>query len=151
MVTVCFGWVGFYGISTTVGYLIPNPFFTYNQFYFKQISLTLVHCFNVKSSSISSNQFSLSTQFSSIWSRDRTQSGATTPGQSCPVSEGNDRILCIPQSSSITRTLPSDCLMSYLRHSLRESYSSREKQSVYSTAPVDSAFSSNGLLTICGG
>ena len=24
-----FGWVGFYGISTIVGYLMPNPFYTY--------------------------------------------------------------------------------------------------------------------------
>ena len=24
-----FGWVGFYGISTIVGYLMPNPLYTY--------------------------------------------------------------------------------------------------------------------------
>ena len=24
-----FGWVGFYGISTIVGYLMPNPHYTY--------------------------------------------------------------------------------------------------------------------------
>ena len=30
---------GFYGISTFVGYLMPNPFYTNNQFYFKQFSL----------------------------------------------------------------------------------------------------------------
>ena len=28
-----------YGISTIVGYSIPNPFYTYKQFYFKQFSL----------------------------------------------------------------------------------------------------------------
>ena len=27
--------VGFYGISTFVGYLIPNPFYINNPFYFK--------------------------------------------------------------------------------------------------------------------
>ena len=33
------GWlVGFYGISTFVGSLMPNPFYTDNQFYFKQFS-----------------------------------------------------------------------------------------------------------------
>ena len=32
------------------------------------------------------------------------------------VYDGNDGILCIPQSSSITGTSPSDCLMSYPRH-----------------------------------
>ena len=26
---IWFGWVGFYGISTIVGYLMPNPFYTY--------------------------------------------------------------------------------------------------------------------------
>ena len=38
------GLVWFYGISTFVGYLIPNPFFVNNQFYFKQFSLARVHC-----------------------------------------------------------------------------------------------------------
>ena len=32
-------WFGFYGISNFVGYLMPNPFYTYEQFYFKQFSL----------------------------------------------------------------------------------------------------------------
>ena len=31
--------IWFYGISTIVGYLIPNPFYTFKQFYFKQFSL----------------------------------------------------------------------------------------------------------------
>ena len=26
---ICFGWVGFYGISTIVGYLMPNFLYTY--------------------------------------------------------------------------------------------------------------------------
>ena len=35
-----FGWlVGFYGKSTFVGYLTPNPFYVNNQSYFKQFSL----------------------------------------------------------------------------------------------------------------
>ena len=35
-----FGWlVWFYGISTIVGYLMQNTFYTYTQFYFKQFSL----------------------------------------------------------------------------------------------------------------
>ena len=29
----------FYGISNIVGYLMPNTFYTYKQFYFKQFSL----------------------------------------------------------------------------------------------------------------
>ena len=34
-----FGLVWFYGISTIIGYLIPNPFNTYKLLYFKQFSL----------------------------------------------------------------------------------------------------------------
>ena len=39
-------------------------------------------------------------------------------GQSGPGSDGNKRVLRIPQSSSITRTSPSDCLVSYPGHLL---------------------------------
>ena len=75
---------------------------------------------------------------SSIWPIDRrTFSGATTPSQSGPGSNGNEGILQIPQSFSITGDSPSDCLISYPGHSLEESYSSAEKQSVYSTAPAN--------------
>ena len=53
-----------------------------------------------------------------IWPIDRTLSGATTPGQSGPGSNGNERVLHISQSSSITEASPSDCLMSYPGHLL---------------------------------
>ena len=43
---------------------------------------------------------------------DRTLTGATTLGQSGPGSDGNEEVLCIPQSSL------SDCLISYAGHSL---------------------------------
>ena len=52
------------------------------------------------------------------------------PGQSGPVSDGNKGVLRIPQSSSITGTSPSDCLVSYLGHSLGGG-------EVYSTASAD--------------
>ena len=45
--------LGFYGISTFVGYLTPNPFFVSNQFYFKQFNLAWVHSLIVKNISIS--------------------------------------------------------------------------------------------------
>ena len=48
---------------------------------------------------------------------DRTLSGATIPGQSGPGSNGTEVVLYLPQSSSITGVLPSDCLMSYPGHS----------------------------------
>ena len=92
-------------------------------------------------------QFSISTQFSSIWAIDKTLSGATTVGQSRPGSDGNKVTLCILQNSSIIGTSLSDCLVSYPRHSLGKSYLSVEMQSVYSTAPADWAL--RILLTKC--
>ena len=74
---------------------------------------------------------------SSIWAIDRTLSGDTTPGQNGPGSDGDVEVLRIPQSSSITKASPSDCLVSYPDHSLGESYPFAEIQSVYSTAPAD--------------
>ena len=69
-----------------------------NQFYFKQFSLTLAICFHIVKMSNSS-----------IWSIDKTLSGATTLGQSGPGSDGNEGVLRIPQSSSITVASPSEC------------------------------------------
>ena len=51
-------------------------------------------------------------QFSSIWPIDRTLSGTTTLDQSGPGSNGNEGVLCIPQSFSITGASPSDCFVS---------------------------------------
>ena len=63
----------------------------------------------------------------------------TTPGQSGPGSNGNERVLYIPQNSSITGTSPSDRLESYSGHLFGRggSYLFAKKQSVYSTAPAD--------------
>ena len=55
--------------------------------------------------------------FSSIWPEDRTLSDATTLGESGSGIDGNKRVLCIPQSSSINATSPPDCLVSYPGHS----------------------------------
>ena len=89
-------------------------------------------------------QFSISTQFSSIWPIDRTVSGATNLGQTGPGSDANEGLLCIPESFSITGVQPSDCLVSYPGYSLEESYTSAEIQSVYSIAQAN-------LVTHCGG
>ena len=56
-----------------------------------------------------------------------TLSGATTPGQSGPENNSNERALSIYQNSSNNGTSPSDCLVSY----------PGKKQSVYSIAPAD--------------
>ena len=61
-------------------------------------------------------RFSIGMQFSSIWLLDRTLSGAISPGQSEPESNGNEGVLRILHSSSINGTLPSDSLMSYSGH-----------------------------------
>ena len=74
---------------------------------------------------------------SSIWPIDRTLSGAITPGQSGPGSDGNKGVLRISQSTGVTGASPSDCLVTYPGHSLEESYPSAEMQSVYFTAPTD--------------
>ena len=102
-------------------------------FYFKLFNL-------IKKILIQTIQFSIGTQFSSIQLIDKALSSATTPGHSGSESKGNEGVLCIPQSSSITGTSPSDCLVSYPGHLLgRGSYLSAEVQSVYSTAPADLA------------
>ena len=62
-------------------------------------------------------QFRVSMQFCSIWPIDWTLSGATIPGQSGTGSDGNEGVLHIPQSSSITGTSPSDCFAIYPEHS----------------------------------
>ena len=61
-------------------------------------------------------QFSVSTQFSSIWPIDSTLSGTTTPGQIGPVSGSNEEILLISQRSSNTGTSSSERLESYPGH-----------------------------------
>ena len=74
-------------------------------------------------------QSSVIIQFSFIGLKDRTLLDITTPGQSGPESDGNKRVLCILQSSSIPGASPSDFLVSYPGHSLRKSYPSAEMQS----------------------
>ena len=77
-------------------------------------------------------------QINSIRPIDRILSGATTLGQSGPGSDGNEGVLLIPQSSSITGASPSDCLVSY-QDTLGggRSYPSAEVQLVHSTASAD--------------
>ena len=74
-------------------------------------------------------------------------SGATTPGQSGLVSNGNEKLHSIPQSFNITGATKSDCLVLY------PGYLLAEMQSAYSTVPADwfglvSLF--NGISTFVG-
>ena len=54
---------------------------------------------------------------SSIWPIDSTILGITILGLSEPGSNGNEGVLYIPQSSIITGTSSSDCLVLYPGHS----------------------------------
>ena len=51
-----------------------------------------------------------------------TLSGATTPGLSGPGKDGNEGVLHISESPSITENPTSDYFASYPRHSSGESY-----------------------------
>ena len=103
----------------------------YQSFIFTQL--------NVKTVLFQTIQFSLSTQFSYIWTIDGTLLGATTPGQCEFGSDNNKRVLSIPKSSSIRGASLSDYLVSYLGHSSKESYCSADMQSVYSTVLAELA------------
>ena len=59
--------------------------------------------------------FSVNTQLSSIWLIDRILPLQATVDEG---NNGNDGVFRIPQSSGITETSPSDCLMPYTGHSL---------------------------------
>ena len=48
------------------------------KFYFKQFSLALVRSLDTKTYLFQAIEFSISTEFSSIWSIDRTLSGSST-------------------------------------------------------------------------
>ena len=85
---------------------------------FQTIQFSINMQFNCHAVLFPAIHFNKSTQFNSIWSMGRTASGATTSGQSGPGSDSNEVVLRIPQSSCITGTSPSDCLVSYPGHSL---------------------------------
>ena len=84
----------------------PKEFFCYTEYFrFSSEPLSITR-YNTNDS------FEEITRFSSIWPIDRTLSDATTSGQSGPGSDGSEKVLHIPQGSSITGTSP-NCLVSY--------------------------------------
>ena len=73
-----------------------------------------------------------------MWYYSITFGTVSTLGQSGYGSDGNEGVLHIPQSSSITESSPSDFCMSYPEHPLKVGYSpSKDMQSVYSTGPAN--------------
>ena len=113
---VIFGLVWFYGISTIVGYLMPNPVFTY----ISNIWFTNTFCrytrLNDQTTLFQAIQFSMSLfalilnikQF--YLTRWEDPYMCSTAGHSGPVCDGNEGVLRIPQSSSVTGVSPSDFL-----------------------------------------
>ena len=85
-----------------------------SQFLFTQLNVKTVLLLTIQFSI--STQFKCQTVFFDPWIG--SPAGATTLGHSIPGSDGNEGVLCIPQSSSITGTSPSDCLVSYPGHFL---------------------------------
>ena len=75
-----------------------------------------LNIFNVKTVLFQEIQSSISIEFSSIWPINRTLSGATPPGKGEPGNDGNEGVLRILQSSSITGNSPSDYLVSNPGH-----------------------------------
>ena len=73
---------------------------------FQTIQFSISTQVNAKTVLFQVIQFSISKQLNSIWPIDRTLSSATTPSQSKPGSNGNERVLRILQGSSITGTSP---------------------------------------------
>ena len=76
------------------------------QFHFKQFNVAYVICLH-----------SVELSNSSIWPIDRILSG-TTPRESRPENDGNERVLRIPQRFSITGASQPDRFVSYIGHIL---------------------------------
>ena len=115
-------------ISLTIQLSISHLFTQLNDqtFLFQTIQFSMNHLF---AHSLNVKQFCLTHRLDPIRCYHSSQSG--------PGNNGNEGVLCIPQSSSITGASSSDCLVSYIGHSLGESYLSVEIQSVYSTASAN--------------
>ena len=71
-----------------------------------------------------------------IWPIDWALSGATIPGQSESVRDGNEEVFHIPQSTSITGASPSDCLVWYPGHLLWSGLIHPPRDSQYVLQPL---------------
>ena len=88
--------LSFYGISTIVGYLMPNLFLYIHTVLFQTI------------------QFNTNTLFRSIWPMDRTPSGATNLGQSGPKSNGNEGARLEPHHQNVLCNIKDTCWVGVL-------------------------------------
>ena len=124
------------GWSVVLFYSISTLFGSFNaELNFKRISLGFVYKqLRIKTVLFQTFQFSISMQFSAVWPTNKTLSGATL-SQSGPGSDGNKGVLCISQSSSITRTSTSNWLVSYPGHSLGRDLTSLQRSSFVFYSP----------------
>ena len=131
-----FSLVGFYGMSTIVGYLMSSLLYTYilNIFMICKHILSLSSFFHTVKwfQVLLYNRHNLTSVIClhtvcSIWPIDRTQSGARIPGESEPGSNGKDGVLYILQSSKAWAS-PSDTACSNKRLPILElSYQCSQK------------------------
>ena len=106
-----------YSNSFNSNNLVEYKFFVYTvKCQNSSISNNPVCSLRVKTVLFQAIQYSISTQFSFIKPIDKSLSDVTTPSQSGPGNDGNEGVLRIPQSSSITGTSLPDCLVSYTGH-----------------------------------
>ena len=132
----CLVW--FYGLSTIVGYLMPNPLLYIKTVPFQEIQFninTQLKC--QKTVLFKTIQFSICTLFRSIWPIDRVLLGTTTRGLSGSGSDDNKRILHILERSGITGASPSDFLVSFTGYLFVESHFSAKMQSLHFTLPAN--------------
>ena len=106
--SVWFGWVLWY----------INHCWLLKQFNLASTHLFCLHTGKYKNSSFQTLRLSVIIQFSSIWPIYRILSGATPLGHNGPRNDGNEGILHIPQNSSSTEALPSNCLVWYPGYTL---------------------------------
>ena len=78
-----------------------------------QLNVTTVQL-NVKTVLFQTIKISISTQFNPIWPIDKTLLGTTTPRQCRPGSDGNEELIRIPESFTITE-ISSSALVTYTR------------------------------------
>ena len=109
-----------YGVSALSGLSNAELRDSYKGLYVSRSSYFQIFQLKVKTVLFQTIQFSRIEKVSSIWPIDRTLSDATIPSQSWPGSDGNEWVLRIPQSSSITKSSPLFSVIS--RTLVEESY-----------------------------
>ena len=126
------GLVSCYGISTIVGYFMPDFLYTYilNIYGLDWLSEPQddhrPRSEMVRRSWCNGQARGYRHKTFLFWSIDWALSGAITLDRNEPGRDGNEKVFHIPRNFGINGASPSDCLMLYIGHSLRESHPSIE-------------------------